>query len=556
MRRSTRKLVVSLAIGIAAAAPCLADDGLPLPPLASAKGPAAAPATKAPVDLAGRWRVKGRTIGKGEYGGTLELKRAANGLRYERRVRYDLDAPVDVETGTATLKGDELTLQEDRDASTIGMATAATITESKDDKPRRRSLLRKADEGWLGTFTVSVTDERGLERLDKNGVGSDSFELLVDGIEFFPRLRAELATAQRSISVSTFIWKADDTGWSVGNLLSDKAKQGVEVRVICESIGVMDHGDRVLDSMKKSGVKVIVANHWYNNLGNSILGLGKSLFNGIKSLFGGKTPPAEKRGITNHDHRKVVLIDGRSGYVGGMNMAHEYEHDWHDIHSRVAGPVVSKIQEEYLDRWKTYGGEAPSDRSRLFPDFSNAAPEGDLALEVMVTTPGLREEIRQTYSKEIAGARKRVLIENAYVLEDGMINLLQRKAREGVPTTVIIPSEGMNDAGMVVDAFKWVQNEVLKSGVDLRNYPGRMMHGKVAAIDGNWATVGSANLDPLSLTKLCELNVHAHDPRMAKVLEKRIFEPDMALSPKAKEVKLSFWQKLKSGTFHFLRGVL
>jgi phosphatidylserine/phosphatidylglycerophosphate/cardiolipin synthase-like enzyme len=122
--------------------------------------------------------------------------------------------------------------------------------------------------------------------------------------------------------------------------------------------------------------------------------------------------------------------------------------------------------------------------------------------------------------------------------------------------TVIIPNDTAQDENLVREAFAWIENDVVKSGIELRKYRNRMTHGKVATIDSSWATIGSTNLDTLSLERLSELNVAARDPRVARLFEKKIFEADLPNTDLVKTHELSFWKKAKAGFYHLFRSFI
>jgi cardiolipin synthase len=540
MKKLASSLILALLAG-ALAAPIRADDGLPPPPALAAAAGRPVP-TSAPSTVVGRYRVRGKHDTVGAYSGRLEI---GADLRYVRSVRYESGADAR-ETGAVALEGDGWKTVEGSDAATTGLRS---VLVSSAEKPRRTTTYRSTGkDAWSGTF------DGGAEQLDRPA-GDDSFQLLVDGREAFPSIREAISRATTSVNVQSFIIRGDETGESVTKLLCERARAGCKVRVLLDSVGVYD-ADKLLDQVKASGGQVIKQHQWYKGLGNSLVDLGKSLLNGIKSLFGGGSSGGETRGLFNHDHRKVIVVDGRVGFAGGMNLANEYEKVWHDVHCRVEGPIVHDMQDAFFDRWKTAGGDTPQERAPYYFDFANVPPSGDLKLRVIKSCPGVSHEVKDTYLAEITRARKKVLIENAYFLNDDVIGALERKAGEGVPVTVIIPGDEHHDLPVVRDAFNWIQNDVVKSGIALWKYQPRMVHAKVATIDGLFATVGSANLDDMALNKLSELNIVAQDARVAQTLEQRIFANDLPQSKKVEETKLSFWQKIKGGALQLIRSVL
>ena len=222
---------------------------------------------------------------------------------------------------------------------------------------------------------------------------------------------------------------------------------------------------------------------------NSLKDIGRSIIT-LGGLIGGKKKKA-KRGFVNHDHRKIIVVDGRYGYIGGMNIMGLYEHDWHDIHSKVEGNVVRDMEKLFYEGWHEAGGKGDPPAPDPIVNSGNWFP-GDMDVELVDSKPGIHKNILRRYLGEIAASRRTIHIENAYFLHDGVINALKAKARSGVEVIVIIPKDEHNDVSQVVDAFKWIRNDVIRSGVRLYTYKGRMTHGKVAVFDGVVSTVGSA----------------------------------------------------------------
>jgi cardiolipin synthase A/B len=418
----------------------------------------------------------------------------------------------------------------------------------------RRVIFGLAREGGglEGQFRFSSGARAGQERLDRAGpdAPNNDVTLLVDGAEMFPALRDALGSARRSICLQTFIYTDDSTGRSVARLLCQKAREGVKVRLMIDNVG--DKLGRELErELKDAGVEVIIQHGWGEGIKESIVGAARGLWNGLRGLFGGKTKPREGRGLLNHDHRKITVVDGVTGFCGGMNIAREYEHDWHDIHAVVRGSAVAKLEEMFFERWRAAGGEGQP----LPPEASPSWP-GTMAVDVVGALPGLSTAIKDRYLAEIAACRDRALLENAYFLDDDIIHALQAAARRSVRTVVILPGDAKHDVPAVRDAFAWVQNDVVRSGVEVYKYRDRMVHSKVASFDGRLATVGSSNLDNMALTKLAEVNLFVLDRGFARTMEERIFSRDIPNSDRQQETRLSWWEKVKGATLNFVRGIL
>ena len=177
-------------------------------------------------------------------------------------------------------------------------------------------------------------------------------------------------------------------------------------------------------------------------------------------------------------------------------------------------------------------------------------------VDLVTSKPGIHKNLLRRYMQEIAIARRQIRIENAYFLHDGVINALKAKAQSGVDTIVIIPKDEHNDVSQVVDAFKWIRNDVIRSGIRLYTYRDRMTHGKVATFDGVVSTIGSCNLDDLALEKLYEANVFVNDVEFTRTIDDRVFRADLPNCDIEKPEKLGFWETAKAGIFDFFKGFL
>jgi cardiolipin synthase len=376
-------------------------------------------------------------------------------------------------------------------------------------------------------------------------------------------MRDAIAAAREEIEVQTFQWGDDATGRGIAAQLMAKARQGVRVRCLVDAssktvndlIKRKDITAGLDDEMRAAGVEVIHAHGYLRGIGTSVLDAGRAIGDGFKRLFGGTPKVRERRGVMNHDHRKLLIVDRAVAFVGGMNIALEYEHEWHDVQSRVEGPAAHTVHELFVDRWNAACGKKDR-RATVGPAPRFAQAPGDVRVEVLGSLPGVDRSIRALYEREIAAARHTILIEVAYFLDDRIIDALQAAVRRGVRAVVVIPSDEKNDVYVVKEAFAWVHNEVVRSGVELYFYQPRLVHSKLAAFDGQRATVGSSNLDKMALDSIAEANIFVPDPRFAREVERRIFAVDLPQCERAKERPLPLSRKLVSGPLHFFRSLL
>jgi len=530
-------------------------------------GPAPLPApVRRSQSLAGRWRLSGEDAA-GPYVGEVRFVRAGpTSYRYERTERRPERAePTVQERGAAHFVLGRFFTKADRPRDDEGIVAPFAGRSGPRDAPVRRGLygLEPSGDALAGFFLLTDGSRGGRERLVRVRApaeprGRHRIDLLVDGQEMFSAYREELLAAERQISVQTFIYADDSTGRWIAEIMKAKARQGVEVRLLCDASG--DYMSREFeDELRAAGVEVIVQHRHLEGLKNSLGGIGRSIGRFFGGLFGRRRPepPRERRGLFNHDHRKITVVDGRVAFVGGMNISREYEFNQHDIHSRVMGPAVAELEALFFDRWRAAGGEGeaipvPAEEAAA----AAADPPGDLPCEVVSALPGVSTAIKERYLREIDAATDHVYIEMAYFLDDDIIDALQRAEARGVRTLVILPADDQHNVPVVRDAFRWIQNDVVRSGIELYHYPDRMMHSKVATFDGHTATVGSSNLDNMALTLLAEANIFVPDRRFTYVVDRRVFAVDVRKSVRVGLTRLSFWEKLKGGVLHLIRGFL
>jgi len=547
-----------------------------------------APTTTAGADVEGLWRLEGRRLGAATWreqtltGGRVRLWREGGALRYERAVRDATEAEVAaaVERGTATLTDGGLVLRPAEGPARLGLTKRLDgrgPLPSLPDGPAATTYRRAGPDAFVGRRTVG--ERRTRERLTRWDPARDgnAARLLVDG-EAFASMEAAIRSAERTIDVQTFQWADDPTGRRVADLLMAKAREGVRVRCLVDGAsaftnrmvslhmedpkvdvtgavyrkgwGKKARRPALIDALRAAGVEVEIAHTNLQGVGGSFANVGRGILDGFRRLFGGRPEPRERRGFFNHDHRKILIVDERVGFCGGMNIAAEYEHDWHDIQARVEGPAAYGLHELFVDRWAAAGHEAELE-PRPAP-----GPAGDVRVDVLGSVPGIDASIRDWYLEEIRSAEQRILIEVAYFLDDRVIAALQEAAGRGVRTVVIVPSDEVNDVYLVKESFAWVHNAVVRSGIELYFYQPRLSHSKVAAFDGVRSTVGSSNLDELALDKVAEANLVFHDERFTRELERRVIVHDLALSERAQVRELGFWRKLRSGFLRMFRGVL
>ncbi|MFT3804241.1 MAG: cardiolipin synthase ClsB [Burkholderiaceae bacterium] len=327
----------------------------------------------------------------------------------------------------------------------------------------------------------------------ENWIAGNRLELLENGEEFFAAVFAAIEQARSEILLETFILFEDQVGLALHSVLVDAARRGVRVEVTVDGFGSPDLSATFLQRLSDAGVNLRVFD----------------------------PPPrfARHLALLRRLHRKLIVIDGKLGFVGGINFAADHLSDYgpeakQDYAARVRGPIVAAMHRMAL---KTLAHARRRDRRladyRVDPpcEALNAPPPGD-AEAVFVTRDNTehRGDIERHYRLALKAARRDVLIANAYFLPGyRLMRTLQQTAERGVRVRLIL--QGQPDMRWVSIATRTLYRRLLRAGVEILEYRRRPMHAKVAVVDDEWATIGSCNLDPLSLTLNLEANLIVRD---------------------------------------------
>jgi cardiolipin synthase len=327
-------------------------------------------------------------------------------------------------------------------------------------------------------------------------IEGNDIRLLENGEEFFPRVLACIANARKEVVVETFILFEDKVGLQLHRALVAAAQRGVQIDVTIDGFGSPDLSDQFIDSLIAVGVRMHV-------------------FDPGRRVFG------QRMNMLRRMHRKIVVVDGQVAFVGGINFSADHLLDFgpeakQDYSVEIHGPLVAEIQrfthaalvqgqryqrERQWWRWRR--------RLRTHPD--DIEPAGTAAAMFVVRDNGQhKSDIEHHYRLAIRAARKRIVIANAYFFPGyRFMRDLRRAARRGVDVRLIL--QGEPDMPIVKTAASMLYHRLLAAGVRIYEYCERPLHGKVALMDDEWATVGSSNLDPLSLALNLEANVIIRD---------------------------------------------
>jgi cardiolipin synthase A/B len=342
--------------------------------------------------------------------------------------------------------------------------------------------------------------------------------LLPDGALAFPRMIEAIRGATRFVLVEMYCFAADVVGRRFARELVARAAAGVDVRVMYDSAGCRATPRGFFGWMRQRGVRVLEV----NPLRRFLTGL-----------------PLRWR-----DHRKLLVIDGVAAFVGGLNLSRHYAPPeqgglgWRDTAIEIRGPAVPELTAGALDLWSREGGLPGRDSSLLRPAPAGDASPGVHALVLGSPGVGARWLFARHFRHLIHRARRRIWIANPYFLPPASIRrALRRAAARGVDVRLLVPRH--SDVPPALYASQHYYARYLRWGLRLFEWTGAMMHGKVSVIDGLWGTIGSANLDPLSLRQNFEVTVLLQCPELGLHLE-TMFERDFAI---ATEVRPERWNR-------------
>jgi len=346
-------------------------------------------------------------------------------------------------------------------------------------------------------------------------VAGNAAALLVDGPRTHERMFAAIAAARDHVNLVSYIISDDEIGAQLAEALIERRSRGVVVNLMYDSVGSMDTPTAWFDRLREAGIAVCE-------------------FNPIN-------PSRTRRGwrVNNRDHRKILVVDGHTGFTGGINVSDVYSSGsfasgrqpaskmpWRDTHVMIAGPAVAGLQRSFVDRWIQQGCPDMGDPDRYFGKVQDAG-----RLPVRIVTGGPEDDASDHYRALMSAfrnAEQRIQITCGYFVPDtAMIDELIASARRGVEVQLLLPS--VSDFWPSLEAGRSHYSLLLASGVRIHERDGALLHAKTAVIDGVWSTIGSTNLDFRSFIHNEEANVIVFDDAFALELE-RLFQRDVALS--------------------------
>ena len=335
-------------------------------------------------------------------------------------------------------------------------------------------------------------------------------EIYTNGYEFFPALLAAIHEAKSHIHLDMYIFVDDALGYLISDALIAKSREGVEVRVIYDNVGCWNVNHSFFERMREEGIEVV-------------------------SFLPVRFPSFTSK-VNYRNHRKIIVIDGRMGFIGGMNIALRYVkgtegHIWRDTMLKVTGGAVAALQRAFLVDWYFVDRTLLSDR-KFYP---RAEQENDCLAQVVTSGPVTPyPEIMQGFVRIIMGARRYLFLETPYFLpNDSVLFALKTIALAGVDVRVLCPR--FSDAKFVEWASRSYLREVAEAGVKVYLYEGGFLHSKLMVCDDSISTCGSTNLDFRSFENNFEANIFFYDEGIALRM-KHLFQKDATQAVPLEEV--------------------
>lgn len=326
-------------------------------------------------------------------------------------------------------------------------------------------------------------------------------DVYVSGYEFFPALLAEISKATHHIHIVSYIIDDDPLGRLLRDALIDKARKGIEVRLLFDDVGSWKTPNRFFEQMREEGIEV----HPF-----------------MPVRF-----PAFTGKVNYRNHRKIIVIDGKVGFIGGMNLAQRYVKGhkgimWRDTHVKISGAAVYGLQRAFLIDWFHADRTLITDR-KYYPD-TTITPNNNLIQIVTSSPTNVWEELEQGYIKILLSAKRYVYMETPYFLPTEPIFFAMRTAAlSGVDVRLMVSLK--TDSKLVQMASHSYLTQTIQAGVKVICYEEGFNHTKLLVADDNVATIGSANIDFRSFENNFEANAFFYDKSMAQRI-KDIFLTD------------------------------
>ncbi len=316
-------------------------------------------------------------------------------------------------------------------------------------------------------------------------VGGSEVTVYTYGEDLYEDMLGAIRQAKRRIFFETFIWKSDDIGQSFKTALIEAADRGVEVYVVFDEFANLV----VPRSFFRFPDNIFVRRH--------------------PLIAGGIRIPRN----SGRNHRKLLVVDNDAAFIGGYNIGSLYATDWRDTHARLTGDIVWDMQNACIDYWNLW----VDDQQKALPDPGSMHWQANIRVHRNIPLH-LVYPIRGMYLEALDRASDHIYLTHAYLIPDeDMLRALIRAAKRGVDVRIIVPAESNH---IVADWLsRGYYSQLLAAGIRLFLYQGAMVHAKTATIDGQWSTIGTANIDRLSMLGNYEINLEVFDTEVGRHME-------------------------------------
>ena len=328
---------------------------------------------------------------------------------------------------------------------------------------------------------------------------------LQNGVEIFPSMLEAIASAEKTITFETYIYWSGGVGERFADALSERARDGVKVHLMVDWAGSQKMDDALVQRMSDAGVEIEKFHplRWYN--------LGR---------------------MNNRTHRKLLVVDGKVGFTGGVGIADPWDGDvkdkdhWRDSHYRVEGPVVAQMQAAFIENWIKTTGRVLTGEG-YFPPLE---PAGGMKAQMFTSSPsGGSESMQLMYLLALSAAEQQIDLASAYFVPDelstrAIVDALGR----GVKVRVLVPGE-FTDSEVVKHASRATWGPLLQAGATIHRYRPAMLHTKLLIVDRRLVSVGSTNFDPRSFRLNDEASLNVYDHALAGRMTE-VFEADLGKS--------------------------
>lgn len=349
--------------------------------------------------------------------------------------------------------------------------------------------------------------------------------ILKNGVQIFPSMLSAIKAAKRTINLEFYIYWDGGIGRLFAEALAERARAGVQVKVILDAVGSSQMSAGLIEFMARNGIDL----EWYHPLRWYTISR-----------------------VNHRTHRKLLIVDGEIGFSGGVGIADTWLGDadskdhWRETVIRVEGPVVTQMQFAFMDNWVKSRGELLTGLS-YFPQIP---PRGNHITQVIKSSPSEGSStVKLLYIISIVSATQSIYINNAYFLPDpDTTRALEGAVRRGVDVRVIVPGE-LSDVPIARQASRLHYEFLLRRGLRIFEYQPTMMHAKTMVVDGIWTTIGSSNFDDRSFRLNDEVNVNVYDEGIASQIEQMFLEDAsraIEITPR-KWLRRPFFDRFKEG---------